>query len=394
MKFGHWLGLVALILSLFILWEIRQLLLLLFVAIIFATALNRLVRQWQRVGVNRGVAAAVSVVSLLAILMLFAALIVPPFLEQFQQLTLLVPLGLRRLELWLDQLLLRFPSGFSDFIPSFGELLNQLQPLASGLANNVFRLFSGFINLTGGALFVLIFTVMLLINPQPYRQGFIRLIPSFYRRRTDQILTMCEADLVNWIIGTLFNMLVIGIVSGIVLWILGVRLVLANALLAGLMEAIPNIGPFLSTIAPAAIALLDSPWKAIAVIIAYLLIQQLEQFLLVPIVMGQQVSLLPAITLLAQIVFASFFGFLGLFLAIPLVIILRVLVREILVRDVLDQWQPAGSVDVATLPDVPPAPPDPSSLASSTPAQFPATLTNISPQADLGDNVPHPSKDS
>ncbi|PSB19825.1 AI-2E family transporter [filamentous cyanobacterium CCP2] len=392
MKFGHWLGLVALVLSFYILWEIRQLLLLLFVAIIFATALNRLVRQWQRVGVNRNVAAGISVIGVLAILTLFMALIVPPFLEQFQQLTLLVPLGLRQLEQWIDQLLLQFPGDFSEFIPSFGDLFNQVQPLASGLANNVFRLFSGFINLTGGTLFVVIFTIMLLINPQPYRHGFIQLIPSFYRRRTDQILTLCETDLVNWIIGTLFNMVVIGIVSGTVLWILGVRLVLANALLAGLMEAIPNVGPFLSTIAPTAIALLDSPWKAIAVMVAYFLIQQLEQFLLVPVVMGQQVSLLPAVTLLAQIVFASFFGFLGLFLAIPLVIIVRVLVREILVRDVLDQWQlSTGTVGL----DVTALPANESSNPTDTQSpQLPATLTNIPPQAELGDTISHSPKDS
>jgi predicted PurR-regulated permease PerM len=380
MKFGHWLGLVALVLSFYILWEIRQLLLLLFVAIIFATALNRLVRQWQRVGVTRGVAAAVSVIGVLAILTLFMALIVPPFLEQFQQLTLLVPLGLRQLEQWLEEMLLRVPGDFSDFVPSIGELFNQVQPLASGLANNVIRLFSGFINLTGGTLFIIIFTVMLLINPQPYRHGFIQLIPSFYRRRADQILEMGEADLVNWIIGTLFNMLVIGLVSGIVLWILGVKLVLANALLAGLMEAIPNVGPFLSAIAPAAIALLDSPWKAIAVLVAYFLIQQLEQFLLVPVVMGQQVSLLPALTLLSQIVFASFFGFLGLFLAIPLVVIVRVLVREILVRDVLDQWKSTPvEVEVAALPHrfSESLPSEPSPDTPSAP--FPATLTNIPP---------------
>ncbi|WP_416670717.1 AI-2E family transporter [Egbenema bharatensis] len=380
MKFGHWLGLAALILSFYILWEIRQLLLLLFVAIIFATALNRLVRQWQRVGVSRGVAAAVSVIGVLAVLTLFMALIVPPFLEQFQQLTLLVPLGLRQLEQWLEQLLLQFPGDFSDFIPSIGELFNQVQPLASGLANNVIRLFSGFINLTGGTLFVIIFTVMLLINPQPYRHSFIQLVPSFYRRRTDQILTMGEADLVSWIIGTLFNMLVIGVVSGIVLWILGVKLVLANALLAGLMEAIPNVGPFLSAIPPIAIALLDSPWKAIAVLVAYFLIQQLEQFLLVPVVMGQQVSLLPAITLLSQIVFASFFGFLGLFLAIPLVVIVRVLVREILVRDVLDQWKSTPvEVEAATVSHQFSEPPPSDPSLDSLSAPFPATLTNIPP---------------
>lgn len=339
MSFGQWIGLVTLVLSLYILWQIRQLLLLLFVAVVFATALNRLVRKWQQGGAQRGVAAAISVVSVLALLILSMALIVPSFLDQFQELTLLIPQALRLLEGWIERSLDRLPIDTSAYIPNVGDLVNQIQPLVRGMANNVFRLFSGFINLTGGILFVTIFTLMLLINPQPYRQGFMRLIPAFYRQRTDEILTLCEADLVNWIIGTLFNMVVVGLVSGLVLWALGVRLVLANALLTGLMEAVPIVGPFLSALAPAAIALLDSPIKAIAVIIAYFLIQQLEQFFLVPYVMGQQTSLLPAITLLAQIAFASFFGALGLFLAIPLAIIVRVLLYEILIKDVLDQWK-------------------------------------------------------
>lgn len=391
MSFGQWLGLIALIFALYILWEIRQLLLLLFVAVVFATALNRLVRQWQRVGVNRGAAAGISVVGVLSILALFMALIVPPFLDQFQQLTFLVPQGLQQLEDWIDQTVVRLPGEASEYIPSVGDIVDQLQPLASGLANNVFRLFSGFINITGGVLFVFIFTIMLLINPQPYRRGFIQLIPSFYRRRADEILSLCETDLVNWIIGTLFNMVVIGTVSGIVLWVLGVRLALANALLAGLMEAIPNVGPFLSTIAPAAIALLDSPLKAIAVIAAYFLIQQLEQFLLVPVVMGQQISLLPAITLIAQIVFASFFGFLGLFLAIPLVIIVRVLLREILIKDVLDEWQVSpvllGGV---TLPDREAESTSSSNLLSSPSGQ----LSEGSSQADNRNNTPNNLRDN
>ncbi|GAB4380398.1 MAG: AI-2E family transporter [Elainellaceae cyanobacterium] len=376
MNFGQWLGLVVFIISLYIMWEIRQLLLLLFVAVVFATALNRLVRQAQRLGIQRGVAAAVSVIAVLSLLVLFAALIVPPFLDQFQQLTLLVPAGFRQLEEWIRQLIARFAGETGDLVPSVGDLANQVQPLASGLANNVFRLFSGFINLTGGVLFVVIFTIMLLINPQAYRRGFIQLFPAFYRRRSDQILTLCEADLVNWIIGTLFNMVVIGLISGIALWILGVRLVLANALLAGLMEAIPNLGPFLSTLAPASIALLDSPLKAIAVVIAYFLIQQLEQFLLVPVVMGQQVSLLPAVTLLAQIAFASFFGFLGLFLAIPLVIIVRILLREILIRDVLDQWKINPITAIAV---------DPIGTDSLPSLQLPSESSEVSPLPNHGD---------
>jgi predicted PurR-regulated permease PerM len=338
MKFGQWLGLVALVLSLYILWEIRQLLLLLFLAVVFATALNRLVGRLQRLGVKRGGAVAISVLGLLALLVLFVALIVPPFLQQFQQLTQLVPQGLNLLQTWIDRLIARLPGGAVDSLPNVNDLMNQVQPLARGLANNVFKLFSGFVNVAGELLLVVVFTIMLLVNPHPYRQGFVRLFPSFYRRRADDILSQCETDLVGWIIGTLINMVVIGAASGIVLSILGVKLVLANALLAGLLEAVPNVGPILSTIAPATITLLDSPFKALLVVVAYILLQQLEQFLLVPLVMGKQVDLLPAVTLLAQIIFASFFGFLGLFLALPLVIVVRILLREIVVKDVLDRW--------------------------------------------------------
>ncbi|HTL89207.1 MAG TPA: AI-2E family transporter, partial [Leptolyngbya sp.] len=162
---------------------------------------------------------------------------------------------------------------------------------------------------------------------------------SFYRRRADQILSLCEVSLVNWVIGTLINMSVIGTVSGIALLVLGVPLVLANALFAGLLEAIPNVGPVLSVIPPIAVALLDAPWKAVAVLVLYILIQQLEQYLLVPFVMAHQVSLLPAVTLISQVIFALFFGFLGLFLAIPLVIVGQIWVKEALVRDVLDRWR-------------------------------------------------------
>jgi predicted PurR-regulated permease PerM len=89
-----------------------------------------------------------------------------------------------------------------------------------------------------------------------------------------------------------------------------------------------------------AIALLDAPWKAGAVLILYVLIQQVESNILTPTVMEKQVSLLPAVTLLSQLVFAVFFGFLGLFLALPLVVIGQVWLKEVLIKDVLDHWHP------------------------------------------------------
>jgi predicted PurR-regulated permease PerM len=122
------------------------------------------------------------------------------------------------------------------------------------------------------------------------------------------------------------------------LLILRIKLPLAQAALAGILTFIPNIGPALSVVPPMAIALLDTPWKVIAVLILYILIQQVETNLLTPLVMAQQVSLLPAITLLAQVFFATFFGFLGLLLALPLTVVGQVWLKEVLVKDILDKW--------------------------------------------------------
>jgi predicted PurR-regulated permease PerM len=203
---------------------------------------------------------------------------------------------------------------------------------------NFFAIFSNALLVLLNILLVIVLTMMFLLDPERYRNLFIRLFPSFYRRRADEILLQCETALDSWMGGILFNMAVIGVCSFVMLIALQVRLPLANALIAGLLEAIPNIGPTISLLPPMAIALLDAPWKAGAVLVGYVLLQQLEQYLLVPFVMAKQVSLLPAVTLLSQIAFAIFFGFLGLLLALPLIIVGQIWVKEVLVKDVLDNW--------------------------------------------------------
>lgn len=337
MKLGQWIGLIALLISLYVLWQIRQVVLLTFAAAIFATALNSVVTRWRRSGVSRGLAAIMSVGILLVGLVLFLVLVVPPFISQFEQLAALVPRGLEQLQGWVEVLQARLPG--QSLVPDVSVLVRQVEPFVTWAFNNFFSLFSNFLTVVLSLLLVLVLTIMFLINPAPYRQGFVLLFPAFYRQRVNEILALCRVALVGWIRGILFNMVVIGTVSAIGLWILGVPLVLANAAVAGLLEAIPNVGPTLSLIPPVAVALLDTPWKAIAVLILYILIQQLEQYLLVPYVMQKQVSLLPAVTLLAQVVFAIFFGFLGLFLAIPLVIVGQICIQEIVIKDILNGWQ-------------------------------------------------------
>jgi len=336
---GQWIGFFALVVSLYILWQIRQVVLLVFAAVVLATILNRVVRLLQRYRIKRGIAIAITVVLLLVILVSFFALVVPRIVEQLQEFVALLPEASERLRTWANWLQGVIPAQLLEDNRGLTAFTQQLQSWIARLLGNFFALLSNSLGVVVSLLLFLVLTIMLLVNPLPYRRTFIVAFPAFYRRRVDEILSECEASLVGWIKGTLFNMLVIAVLSYIVLLILGVRLPLVNALLAGLLEFIPNVGPTLSVIPPILLALLDAPWKAGAVLVLYLLIQQFESLILVPLVMQQEVSLLPAFTILAVVVFAGFFGFLGLFLAIPLLIVTQIWLKEVLVKDVLNKWQ-------------------------------------------------------
>ncbi len=129
---------------------------------------------------------------------------------------------------------------------------------------------------------------MMLLSPQAYRQAVLKLFPSFYRRRADYILTQSEVALGNWLTGIIINSLFIASLSGLGLWLLQIKLVLVHALMAGLLNFIPNIGPAASVVFPLMIAVLDAPWKIGAVLVLYFIIQNIESYWLTPIVMGQK----------------------------------------------------------------------------------------------------------
>ena len=209
-----------------------------------------------------------------------------------------------------------------------GSGLTGLLGLAGNLGNGALRL-----------LFTIAVALMVSVQPQAYREVSIHLVPSFYRRRARSILLQCGEALSSWMVGVLISSLAVFLLCGLALTLLGVKLVLANALLAGLLNVIPNVGPTISTVFPMAVALLDAPWKAAAVLGAYVLIQNLESYLITPSVMHHQVNLLPGLTLAAQFIFTIIFGPLGLLMALPLAVVIQVLIREVLIHDVLDRWK-------------------------------------------------------
>jgi predicted PurR-regulated permease PerM len=292
----------------------------------------------QRLGIRRGLAIVITLLTSLAIAILFFLIIVPPFIEQFQKLTELLPQAWNLVRdnsiRWRQQ----FQFDWLPPLPNLTDLGQQLQPLGTFVFSNFFTFFSNSVGAVLQLLLVLVLAIMMLANPQPYRQAFLKLFPNFYRRRAEEILTLSEAGLGNWLLGIAISSTMVGLLSGIGLLVLQINLVLVHAILAGLLNFIPNIGPTASVIFPILIAVIDAPWKIVAILILYFIIQNVESYFLTPTVMAKQVSLLPAITLIAQIFFAQMFGILGLLLALPLTVVVKTWLDELLFKDILDKW--------------------------------------------------------
>ncbi len=383
MNLGQAIGILVLAISLYILWEIRHVLLLVFAAVVLATTINRFVRLLQRRGIRRLWAVLLSIALLIAFLTACFWLIVVPLAGEFQQLAVLLPKGLRRLNAWLDQIRASVPAPLLPYLPDIDSISEQIQPLANELVGRSFAFVSNSVAVVLHVLLVIVFTLMLLFEPLAYRRTFVRLFPSFYRRRVEGILDKCEVGLRGWFVGVVFNMTTIGIFSVIGLWALGIKLALAQGILAGLLMFIPNIGPTVSVIPPMIIALLDGSygaWKSLGVLALYVGSHILESHVLTPLVMAKQVSLLPAGVLLSQLFFATVFGFLGLLLAIPLAVVGQIWTQEVLIKDVLDRWRSPRNEEPVDLEIVPESHGDAAKTPETQPLEYP--LTQERPDVD------------
>ena len=351
MSFPQALSLAALIAVGLILWSLRQWLLLLFAAIVLALALCSLMEAVQRgFPMRRSLALLASVCGLGLVLAVLLVVLVPPFVDEFALLLEKLPQAAQTLlELALNGLdqvsdVLYGVDAMPD-LDQLGRGSPSILPDSSTLASGVGSGLIGLIGLAGNLgsaglslLFVVAAALMVAVQPQAYRQVAIQLVPSFYRRRANQILTLCGEALNSWMVGVGISSLAVFLLCWITLSLLGVKLVLANALLAGVLNLIPNVGPTMSTVFPMAVALLDAPWKAAAVLGAYVVIQNLESYVITPSVMHHQVKLLPGLTLAAQVLFTVVFGPLGLLMALPLAVVMQVLIAEVLIKDVLNRW--------------------------------------------------------
>jgi predicted PurR-regulated permease PerM len=179
---------------------------------------------------------------------------------------------------------------------------------------------------------VFISTVYLVIRPEPWVNGFVSLFPAGWRQRTREVLQEMYHTVQRWFIGQLAAMTFIAVFWAISLSVIGIPFALLLGIFSGLVSFIPYVGALISVVIPVLLALISDPFTAVWVILAFIIIQQIEGNLLQPIVMSRAVDLHPALVVFAILVMGTLFGLVGVLLAVPLMAALQVLVRELWVK--------------------------------------------------------------
>jgi predicted PurR-regulated permease PerM len=201
------------------------------------------------------------------------------------------------------------------------------------------RIFSTTFGALAGLLVFLLVGLYLAVEPSLYTEGVIRLVPIAKRARAHEIVQALGHTLRWWLLGRGVSMLMVRLFTAVGLWLIGVPLALTFGLLAALLTFVPYLGPILSAIPPALLALTQQPQQELYVILLYSGIQGVESYLLMPLVQERTVSLPPALTITAEVVLGILLGVWGIILATPLVAAMLVLVRMLYVEETLGEGQ-------------------------------------------------------
>lgn len=184
-----------------------------------------------------------------------------------------------------------------------------------------------------GDIYVVLFLgIFFTVSPKTYVDGFIKLIPVKAKAETEDVINKVGATLTKWLKGQLIAMLIVAILTAIGLTIIGMPMAFALALIAGLLNFIPNLGPLIAMIPAVLVALMQGVNTALIVAGLYIFIQMIESNFITPQIQKKMISMPAALIIIAQLFMGVLTGGLGLILATPLTAILMVVIEETYVK--------------------------------------------------------------
>jgi predicted PurR-regulated permease PerM len=321
----------ALFLAVYFVYQVRAVVLVLLLTLLFSVIISRPVDYLARKGLGRGLG-TLSVFGTLILALALGGIGLGSVVEsQAQQLIEDLPTLLSNAQHFIEGVQSRF--GLDISLPDSQQLLDSARSFLSGGAFSTFiSVGAGVANVVSLAVVVLISTIFAVARPAPLVNGFVVLFPAGRRERVREILEKMYKNVQRWFLGQLASMTIIGLLFTIALFFIGVPFALLLGILSGLLAFIPFVGPAISVIPPILLALAQEPISALWVLLAYAGVQFVEGNIVQPVVMSRAVSLHPVIIVFALLIMGTLFGFIGVLLAIPLVAALHVLVHELWVK--------------------------------------------------------------
>ncbi len=329
---GVTLVLVGIGLGFFLLYRFYQVIFILFVAIMLGTVIRPVINWLYHRGLPKAAGMILIYFLMLALVIGFILLLFPLVFKQGQAIINSLPGYYQNLRSWLagspNQLIVSLNQFLPDVIPGFDKV-QQTDPEILSSAENVMDYVKSASKVVFIGIAVLLLTFYWALDGSRTIQSMVILLPKQDRKSISEMIAEMEAKMGYFMAGQGVLCLVVGGLALIAYLFIGLPDALVLALIAGLLEAVPMVGPILGAIPAGMIALSISPTKLIWVIVATAIIQLLENYLLVPRIMRKAVGVNPFVSLLAIFAFSSFFGVAGALMAIPFAAIIQLLLNRL-----------------------------------------------------------------
>lgn len=352
---------VLLLLGLYAAYLLRSVLLVLFIAYIINAGLRPIVRFFERQGFSRGLSILFTYLIIFGVLTVLGLVVVNTTVVQIRAFVSTID---SRADSFVGFINTNLP--FVNQFIDLEEIRSNLQELASlqGVTSNefyagIFQSFNvvGGINIIGrfvGGIFsfisIVIISVYMLRNKKNIYEPLLALLPQKYEKRFNPVLTKIEASLGNWLLGQVALMAIIGVASYLIVLLPGVvdstyplaRYALVIAIIAGLLEAVPNLGPLITLVFALLITIVSGAGlpAILYIVVTFTLLQQLEGVFIVPTIMKKAVDLHPILSIVGVLAGFQLWGPIGALLSIPIIG-----AAQIVLLTLLGEWKRKSDVE-------------------------------------------------
>jgi len=328
--------------------QLLTLLLAVLMTVIIAIGLAAAATRLQRRGVPRAIGALLTLLGAVAAIALLIYLLIPPFVDETNQFVDDVPGIVDDLRGQIEDVTGAEPADVAHRVQNFVERYTDDPARLIGPITSIGLSVAG---VFGAILLMLITAYYMAIRPEPLVTGMLRLLPPARREHGRYVLERLRRAWIGWIVGVSLDMLVTGVLLYIGLRIVGLDFAIFFAVLAALLTLVPYFGAIAASVPPVLFALTDSPGKALLVLAVYVLVQQVESNLTIPLVMAQAVRMHPAVIAIGVLVVGQLFGFVGLFVAVPILSLVMIGVEELWVKPLEQAHRERGSPEPLELHD-------------------------------------------